>query len=438
MPVTKSKRKQVNGLIRGVKVLAFGLVLAAMGFIGLLWFARPDTSEVEKRSLTPFPEVTWASFWDGSFFKEVDTWYADTFPLREGLISGSDWLKNHYGLRGDQIVTMGEAQVADEIPADGTVTKPEIDITPAEPLEDGTITELGEMQGGIYITNNSAYGLYYFVQSGADTMAATMNKIYADHKDKIDLYVMVAPMSSSVMLDKSVIDDMGCSDERETINYLFDQMDEGIHKVNVVENMRIHNAEYLYFRTDHHWTQLGAYYAYQVFCKEKGIYPKDLKEYTPVEYPGFLGTYYANTKSPALAGNPDTVVTYTPLGTNDMGYIGQDGQYRDWTIITDVTGWAASGLYGAFVGGDRPLSMVHNPNVTDGSAVMVVKDSYGNAFVPWLVDQYEYIYWVDYRYTSNTISQMVEEYNVQDVIFEMQSYNSTSDKAAARYAAIGQ
>ena len=83
MPVTKSKRKQVNGLIRGVKVLAFGLVLA------------------------PFPEVTWASFWDGSFFKEVDTWYADTFPLREGLISGNDWLKNHYGLRGDQIVTMG-------------------------------------------------------------------------------------------------------------------------------------------------------------------------------------------------------------------------------------------------------------------------------------------------------------------------------------------
>ena len=85
----KEERKKWNGLIRGIKVLCFGGILAVMCVIGLLWFLRPDTSVVEKRSLTQFPDFTWSSFWDGSFFKGIDTWYADTYPLREGLIAGS-------------------------------------------------------------------------------------------------------------------------------------------------------------------------------------------------------------------------------------------------------------------------------------------------------------------------------------------------------------
>ena len=93
MSITKSKRKQANGLIRGVKILAFGLMLAVMGFIGLMWFLRPDTSVIEKRTLTEFPSITWSSFWDGSFFKAVDTWYADTYPFRDQLIADAEKMK---------------------------------------------------------------------------------------------------------------------------------------------------------------------------------------------------------------------------------------------------------------------------------------------------------------------------------------------------------
>ena len=174
MSITKSKRKQANGLIRGVKILAFGLVLAVMGFIGLMWFLRPDTSVIEKRTLTEFPFITWSSLWDGSFFKAVDTWYADTYPLREGLISGSQSLENHYGLRSDQIV--GEALVADDIPDPDAAGEEVQAAEPEEVLPDGTVTEIGEMQGQIYITNNCGYGLYYFTQSPADKFAATMNE----------------------------------------------------------------------------------------------------------------------------------------------------------------------------------------------------------------------------------------------------------------------
>ncbi len=437
MSITKSKRKQANGLIRGVKILAFGLMLAVMGFIGLMWFLRPDTSVIEKRTLTEFPSITWSSFWDGSFFKAVDTWYADTYPLREGLISGSQSLENHYGLRSDQIV--GEALVADDIPDPDAAGEEVQAAEPEEVLPDGTVTEIGEMQGQIYITNNCGYGLYYFTQSPADKFAATMNQIYANVKDKVNLYVMICPISAGVMLDQAVLDDMGCSSEKDAIDYIYGKMDPGIHTVSAFDNLKKHNAEYIYFHTDHHWTALGAYYAYQAFCQEKGIEAHNIADYETMEFPGFLGTFCSSSNnSPALQSNPDTVVAYIPKGTNAMTMHYTNGSVVDWFIVNDVSGYAKSELYATFVGGDRPFSYAHNPAITDGSAVMVIKDSYGNAFIPWLVDHYEYIYWVDARYTSNTISQMVRDYNVQDVIYEVQIYNSSTDNMLGKYAAIGQ
>ena len=437
MSITKSKRKQANGLIRGVKILAFGLMVAVMGFIGLMWFLRPDTSVIEKRTLTEFPFITWSSFWDGSFFKAVDTWYADTYPLREGLISGSQSLENHYGLRSDQIV--GEALVADDIPDPDAAGEEVQAAEPEEVLPDGTVTEIGEMQGQIYITNNCGYGLYYFTQSPADKFAATMNQIYANVKDKVNLYVMICPISAGVMLDQAVLDDMGCSSEKDAIDYIYGKMDPGIHTVSAFDNLKKHNAEYIYFHTDHHWTALGAYYAYQAFCQEKGIEAHTIADYETMEFPGFLGTFCSSSNnSPALQSNPDTVVAYIPKGTNAMTMHYTNGSVVDWFIVNDVSGYAKSELYATFVGGDRPFSYAHNPAITDGSAVMVIKDSYGNTFIPWLVDHYEYIYWVDARYTSNTISQMVRDYNVQDVIYEVQIYNSSTDNMLGKYAAIGQ
>ncbi len=433
----KAQRKKINGLVRGIKILGFGLVLAVMGFIGLLWFARPDTSVVEKRDLAEFPELSWSAFWDGSYFKAIDTWYADTFPLREGLISGSQTLENLYGIRSDQIV--GETMTADDIP-DPDASGEEVQAAePEEILPDGTVKEIGEMQGQIYITGGSGYGLYYFTQSAADKFAATMNQVYANVKDKVNMYVMICPISAGVMLDQTVLDDMGCSDEKAAIDYIYGKMNEGIHTVSAFDNLKKHNAEYIYFHTDHHWTALGAYYAYEEFCKEKGIEPNPIEGFQTMEFPGFLGTFVSSSNNnAALTANPDTVVAYVPNGTNAMTMHYTNGSVVDWFVINDVSSYAKSELYATFVGGDRPFSYAHNPNITDGSAVMVVKDSYGNAFIPFLIDHYEYVYWVDARYTSNTISQMVADYNIQDVIYQVQIYNSSTDNMLGKYAAIGQ
>ncbi|MCF0121404.1 MAG: hypothetical protein HUJ65_07175, partial [Oscillospiraceae bacterium] len=157
-----------------------------------------------------------------------------------------------------------------------------------------------------------------------------------------------------------------------------------------------------------------------------------------MEFPNFIGTFYSNSNnSSALLENPDTVIGYIPKGTNEMVMHTEDGEVYDWWIVNDVSDWDNSVLYSAFAGSDNPFSYAHNETITDGSAVLVIKDSYGNAFIPWLVDHYEYIYWIDARYTDNTILQMVEDYGIDDVIYEAQIYNCSSEYMQGRYLQIG-
>ena len=441
--MTRKERARLNGKIRGIKIMAFGAVMLVMCVIGLLFFLRPETSTLEKRDLARFPAFSWSDFADGTWFKGIDTWYADTYPLREPMIALSQKLESLYGIRSQQIIdSFGEEEpmTADVIPELGEgVQGIAAAIEEEQDRPDGTVTDLGERQGKIYITDNCGYQLYYFMEANNANFAATMNSIYDRVGDKVNLYVLVAPTSSGAMLDQSVVDDMGASNEQDAINFINERLADGVHGIDSVSALRKHNAEYIYFHTDHHWTALGAYYAYVAFCKEKGIEPHDFNEYETMVFPNFLGTFYSSSnQSPELAANPDTVVAYIPKGTNRMTMTYQDGSVVDWPIINDVSNYNNTQLYATFVGGDRPFSVAHNENIHDGSAVMVIKDSFGNAFIPWLVDHYEYIYWVDARYTNNTISQMVADYNVQDVIYEVSIYNASSEKMQGRYATIGQ
>ena len=359
------------------------------------------------------------------------------------MIALSQKMESLYGIRSQQIIdNSGEDTpvTADVIPELGEgVQGIAAAIEEEQERPDGTVTDLGERAGKIYITDNCGYQLYYFMEANNANFAATMNSIYDRVGDKVNLYVMVAPTSSGAMLDQSVVDDMGASNEQDAINFINDRLADGVHGIDSVSALRKHNAEYIYFHTDHHWTALGAYYAYTAFCREKGIQPHDYNDYETMVFPNFLGTFYTSSnQSPELAANPDTVVAYVPKGTNSMTMTYQDGSAVNWPIINDVSNYNNTQLYATFVGGDRPFSVAHNETIHDGSAVMVIKDSFGNAFIPWLVDHYEYIYWCDARYTNNTISQMVADYNVQDVIYEVSIYNASSEKMQSRYATIGQ
>ena len=423
-----------------VKISVFSVILIIFCIVGMLAFLRPTISKSEKRELEKFPEISLVGIWDGSYFKKIDIWYSDTYPLREVMIIASQKFQNLYGVRSEQIIETKKNKVEKKAIAAAKVPTPEKKSVPvAANLPDGTVKEIGEMRGNIYVTNNCGYELYNFLPDVNLEFVQTMNNIFSRFNGVVNFYVMLVPTSAGVMLDKNVLDDMGVSDQAEAIKFDYDRLHPKIHKVNTIDILRKHNAEYVYFHTDHHWTALGAYYAYVAFCEEKGIKPHDIKTYEKVEFPGFLGSFYSSgNRSPELAANPDTVIAYYPKGTKKMMFNTRESyEFYEGDIISDATTYDTGSKYIAFVNGDLPFSYAHNENIHDGSAVVVIKDSLGNAFVPWLVDHYEYTYWLDARYTQATLSQMVLDHNVKDVIYEVGIYGASNPYMYNRYDLIG-
>ena len=217
------------------------------------------------------------------------------------------------------------------------------------------------------------------------------------------------------MLSDRELEALGGADQEQAIDYYY-SLSEGVKTVDTIKTLREHNDEYLYFRTDHHWTQLAAYYVYQNFCEEKGIRPNELSDFQKMTFSPFLGTFYQELQNEDMAANPDFVDAYIPMATNDMTYWETDGSQVNWHVIQDVTGWNKNSLYSCFIGGDKPLVQINNPNLSDGSSCVVVKESYGNSFVPFLVDHYQTVYVIDFRYTKNNVMDFVQEHNVQDLI----------------------
>ena len=131
----------------------------------------------------------------------------------------------------------------------------------------------------------------------------------------------------------------------------------------------------------------------------------------------YIGSYYSSTQANELKNNPETVDAYIPLSTNRMSITEKSGNQLNWPIVNDVSSYQPGNKYSCFIGGDNPYSVIDNPNVSDGSTCLVIKESFGNAFVPFLVDHYQKVIVVDYRYYNENLIQLAKENHVTDVIF---------------------
>ena len=410
-PAVSDKAKTL-GLILPVLLLCVGFLA------GLCWFLRPATSETEKRELTEFPAFTVESFLSGEFTDQVSLWYADTFPGREGFIKAYHGIQSLFGIRDEQFQ---QGDMGDDIP-DGPMDPN----TPVDRPANGG--EGGEQVGGYYLVGDTAYELYAFSQANAQTYASLMNKAATTLEGKAKVYDLIIPRHYSFALSAEVQDQHKLPDAGQAIDYMYSGMNDNVHTVNAYAALMAHKDEYIYFRTDHHWTATGAYYAYEAYCKAAGITPTPLSSYEKMTFGGFLGTLYSKTGQPAaMGGNPASVEAYIPKGTNDEYIYDANGgdrtRYRGGVVRRDTDSFyaAAASKYNCFLMGDHPLIEIHNENVSadrKGTTVLLVKESFGNAFAPFLVDSYEYIYVVDYRYyKGGTLGQLVADKGVDDVIF---------------------
>lgn len=450
-----TQREKKTSFWQKVFLTAIACVGLFFAVLGLIFPLRPVRSDVEKRDLAKAPVFTWEALWDGSYFSALSDWYADTYPARDPLLTAKSSLEALYGVRTTAVYNQS-ARTADEIPDADAVTSPaalmededeavdnevagestlpeksdeanqndknqdhlngsDADDDTADPA---AITAAPEASGSIYVADGRGFDLYYFSKENADAYASMINTVRSKLPENVTLYDIVVPNASGVLLAEDVQKSLGASDQEDAIGYIYSLLDPAVKSVPVFDALTAHRDEYIYFRTDHHWTQLGAYYAYEAFCKVKGIPPHNISEYETRTYDGFLGTFYAASgQAPALAASIDTITAYVPLSTNDMTFEAKDGSTVNWHIISDVSSYDAAQKYSCFAAGDQPLATIDNPALSDGTAALIIKESYGNAFVPFLTDHYDKVYVADYRHTNRNLLQFVKDNGISDVIF---------------------
>lgn len=414
------------------------MIITAVCFIIPL---RPTVSESEKRELAKFPEFTVSSLISGDYFSDISKWFSDTVPFRDTVMGINSKIQNFLGTSG-VLAGFSEGNSGDDIPdavtpnADETVAY--TDETTGQSEENTNETENAiesetesvtspddtnevknvEQLSNIIICDNAGFEYYHFVQSTADNYIKALNTAGARFADKADIYVSIAPNSTDITLNKKVRQQISVSDQKNAIDYMLGSISSSVKKFNCYDNIKSHSNEYVYFRTDHHWTALGAYYAYEVFCQQKNIAPLPLSAFELWSFDGFLGTFYNDSGSnPALAATPDRVDTYKPPCSNSMTITDKNGVTSSMPLLYDESSAPASLKYATFICGDNPLTTITNNDKTEGETCLVVKESFGNAFVPFLVYHYKTVYVIDYRYYSGTLNSFISSHEVSDIIF---------------------
>ena len=278
------------------------------------------------------------------------------------------------------------------------------DVTTTKPASSNVITTSDKpyQSGGVYVVGSAGYEMYNYVGSLAEKYQSTVNAVADSLSGVSQVYAMAIPLSSGITLPDELFSDIPGSDQAQAEKDILAGMGQNVKTIPLHDVMMSHRTEYIYFRTDHHWTARGAYYAYRAFCAEAGLTPRELDSWKRMEFAGFLGTLYSEAGRPsALGDTPDTVEAWIPSGTNKMTVYpvkgDATGQYPVIQTATDRYYAAAGSKYNCFIAGDNPLSVIENPDAERDEAIVVVKESFGNAFVPFLVDTYRTVYVVDYR-----------------------------------------
>lgn len=218
------------------------------------------------------------------------------------------------------------------------------------------------------------------------------------------------------MVEQQYLEKLNSVDQAFTLEEMHRQLNDNVIAVDTVSALQAHNSEYIYFRTDHHWTALGAYYAYAAICEELGMEPAELSDFTLSDRGDFKGTHSSKVARPQKL-KIDNLIAYVPPQEIAASVVYEWGS-KEVPLLKDIPDEKIFSKYLTFLGSDYELMALVNEEIQDDSTCLVVKDSYGNAFAPFVTQNYHTVYVMDYRsFHRGSLSKFVEEYNVDDVWF---------------------
>ncbi len=430
-------------------VIPFFLVLGLLTVVSFILPLRPTVSYSEKRELTKFPDFSWSALASGDYFDDITLWFSDTFPGRETWITLSDYTASLHGYAEIAIVEDDfMAGVIFPDAGESSVTEPQLQDTQPLVTEPAGSTEITEPAGtepvpteapeteptqwggvdggndaeiaadGIIQIGDTAFNRLGFDPYTSERYTKALSKL-GDLMEGTDVRVISSPipLAISVLVEPQYLEKLKCARQDEMLAYMHDPMSENVITIDTFSALSAHNDEYIYFRTDHHWTALGAYYVYEELCRTLGMEPAPLDSFEVLDQGQFRGTLYGKARWPHKLKD-DNMVAYIPPGDITMLIHYTFGEPTEMPLIQDRTNGEIYGKYMTFICGDHPLAEITNESIPDAPNCVIIKDSFGNCFAPFLTQNYHKVYVLDYRkYHYMGLTEFCETYDISDVIF---------------------
>lgn len=234
---------------------------------------------------------------------------------------------------------------------------------------------------------------------------------------------MIVPTSGAILKDKLPPYATGY-DQNSLIDSVKSSLKGGTF-VDVRDTLSKHRDEYIYYKTDHHWTSLGAYYSYLEWCKDTGIKPIKEDEFTwkPITEE-FYGTHYSKANFYNIA--PDEINIMEPKEKKSYKVVYNNGEKTADTLYNDSF-LSKRDKYSVFLSGNNPIVDITTEN-KNGRNLLIVKDSFGHSFAPIAANNFENIHMIDFRYFSMSIDEYIKEKNITDILVMYNTINFVTDR----------
>ena len=354
------------------------LFLAFIGLFFLMNLVIPDKemSEQENRYLQTLPTFSAENLFSGKYMKEFESYCSDQFPLRDG------WIR----LKARMELLQGKGA-----------------------------------NNGIYLCEQERL-LEPFISPGASELsrrAAAVREMAANTDIPVTLGLIPgAEDIYSDLLPEGVKNDS----EAAAIQTVYEAA--SVNTVNIYDTLREQSESDIYYRTDHHWTSLGAYWGSVAVLEALGLPASPPEAYTPETVSdSFCGTAYSS--SGFFWVTPDRMQRFAPA-PDSLTVTKYQGETEIPVSLYDESALNTKDKYRFFLGGNTPRVVLRNAD-SDGQKLLIIRDSYSDSLVPFLTDSFSEIHLLDLRYYRASLSEYIEQNAIDQALILYSVKNFCTD-----------
>lgn len=266
---------------------------------------------------------------------------------------------------------------------------------------------------GVYLGKDD-YLFQMFNKPSEESLKSRIESIntFSSKNKEINKYFMLIPNSIKVLEDK-LPNFASPEDQKVYIDKVKNLLPSDIKFVDVYSSLKNKSDEYIYYRTDHHWTTKGAYYAYRTLGEAMNLSPKNEENFNITKATdSFYGSMYSKSGFRNL--KPDDIYLYLPKEKENLKVFYSD-KNETFNFLYTMDNISKKDKYTVFFDGNHPLVKI-STGIDNRKKLLILKDSYANSFVPFLTEHFSEIYMIDLRFYNEDLSTLIQDNNIDNVL----------------------